>query len=125
MNPKDSELKRSAWDTLRKRFKNPPSAWPTLSLLGIDLSLLAGALTTLTLGPVGHGVSVLLLGVVMLHAYLLHHECVHQSAFGRPWLNTALGHALGFFLLYPFLPRRRAHLLHHAWTGHAHEDPTN
>jgi fatty acid desaturase len=66
-----------------------------------------------------------LITLALLHFYLIHHECVHRAVFARDRYNVLLGELLGFLLLYPFLTRRRSHMLHHAWAGHLDRDPTN
>jgi fatty acid desaturase len=95
-------------------------------VLSFDALLLAVALELdQHEGAFVHGCAVLLLLMVLLHAYLVLHECVHGVVFADGRTNVALGHLLGFVILCPFLSRRRSHALHHAWTGHIELDPTN
>ncbi|MET0287568.1 MAG: fatty acid desaturase [Polyangiales bacterium] len=102
------------------------TSWPSLLVLSWDAALLV--LTSQLArceGLVASMGAVLTLLWVLVHFYLLLHECAHGAVFRRPLHNEILGHLLGFVILCPFLTRRRSHALHHAWTGHPGRDPTN
>lgn len=102
------------------------ASWPTLLVLLFDTLPLGVALELARhQGLLARGCAVLCLLVVLLHAYLVLHECVHGAVFADRRANVVLGHLLGFVTLCPFLSRRRSHALHHAWTGHVERDPTN
>jgi omega-6 fatty acid desaturase (delta-12 desaturase) len=95
------------------------------TVLLLDLALLVSAALLSARGALGAVAAVLPLTLVLLHFYLLHHEAVHKALFRWPLLNQAAGHALGWILAFPFLPRQRSDTLHHIWTGHPTGDPAN
>lgn len=104
----------------------PRVSWPTLLVLLFDTLPLGVALELARHeGLFALGCAVLCLLVVLLHAYLVLHECLHGAVFADRSANVVLGHLLGFVTLCPFLSRRRSHALHHEWTGHIELDPTN
>jgi len=101
-------------------------SWPTLLVLLFDALPLGMAVELARHeGPIALGGAVLCLLFVLLHAYLVLHECVHGAVFADRANNVILGHLLAFVTLCPFLARRRSHALHHEWTGHVELDPTN
>lgn len=103
------------------------SPLPTLLVLLSDISLLALASFLALAAPFACAgfVATPLFTLALLQLYLIHHECVHRAVFQRDRYNVLLGELLGFLLVYPFLARRRSHMLHHAWAGHLERDPTN
>jgi omega-6 fatty acid desaturase (delta-12 desaturase) len=119
------ELDKQAWRRGRGRAATR-TAWPTLWVLACD-ALLLRATVALAQSDRGflYGCAVLTLVPVLVHFYLVLHECSHNAVFVSPRCNEALGHLMGFFVFCPFLSRRRSHAMHHAWTGHAEHDPTN
>lgn len=98
------------------------TSWITLFVLLCDVVLLA---LVLSQSAVGYAVLVSTSLLAFVHVYLVMHECVHGAVFAQHRYNEWLGHLLGFAIGCPFLTRRRAHALHHAWTGHPDRDPTN
>jgi fatty acid desaturase len=119
------ELTRAEWCGLHGAV-DPRSGRGLTLLIGVlDLGLVVGALALGLRAEFWYRVcAVPPLGLALLHAYLLHHECAHGALFRDDRLNRALGHVLGVALLYPFLPRRRAHLTHHRFTADV-RDPAN
>jgi fatty acid desaturase len=109
------------------RQLNPHArALPTCLVLACDLVLASGAAwLAQSSGFVARSAACLLLTLALLHFYLIHHECVHRSVFASDRCNVLLGELLGFVLVYPFLARRRSHMLHHVWAGHLDRDPAN
>jgi acyl-lipid omega-6 desaturase (Delta-12 desaturase) len=117
---------KRAFVALRTELSGHRSALPSCLVLAFDLVLL-GAAGRLASGRtlLACALATLLITLALLHFYLIHHECVHRAVFARDRYNVLLGELLGFVLVYPFLTRRRSHMLHHAWAGHLERDPTN
>ncbi|MDR6500237.1 fatty acid desaturase [Burkholderia ambifaria] len=61
--------------------------------------------------------------LALLHLYLIMHEALHYSVSNTRFYNEVVGHICGWIIGLPFLPRRRSHLGHHAWTAHPPKDP--
>lgn len=122
-----AEFDKPAFLTLRAELAHEGGALLTGLVLLCDLSLLAlAAWLALVASFVGaSALATLLATLALLQLYLIHHECVHRAVFRRDRYNVLLGELLGFLLVYPFLARRRSHMLHHAWAGHLERDPTN
>jgi omega-6 fatty acid desaturase (delta-12 desaturase) len=102
----ESKLDKATWLLKRSALDRHATSWPTLGVLLCDVLLVVAS-------------------VALLQLYVIHHECVHRAVFVDDRYNRWLGHVLGFILVYPFLQRRRSHMLHHAWAGHLSRDPTN
>jgi fatty acid desaturase len=119
-------LDRAAFLSTQRGLRPQHSALPACLVLGFDLAL-AGSAAWLSTAPFASApwLATPLFTLALLHAYLIHHECVHRAVFARDKYNVALGELLGFALAYPFRARRRSHMLHHAWAGHLERDPTN
>ncbi len=119
-------LDRSTFRALQEQLAPRPHAFPTCLVLAADLTL-AGFAAWLACRPdlVARCAASLVLAFVLVHFYLIHHECTHRSVFARDLHNVALGELLGLVLAYPFGARRRSHMLHHVWAGHLERDPAN
>ena len=50
----------------------------------------------------------------LVRTFILFHDCVHGSLFGKKGPNTFFGHLLGLFVFTPFEDWRFSHLRHHA-----------
>src|SRR5262249_36729760 len=61
--------------------------------------------------------------VVTIHAILLFHDCMHQSAFGRRRLEGWIARAIGAYYGCPFHFLRAEHLRHHRRAGLVEDDP--
>lgn len=58
-----------------------------------------------------------LLGAMFTHAVELQHQCLHHSAFRRPWPHRLVGVPLGIPLLVVYSHYRLRHLQHHRYLG--------
>lgn len=71
----------------------------------------------------------LLVPLLVLHGYLLaflfsaEHECAHQTAFRRRWLNLLVGHVAAWLQLLPYEYYRAFHWDHHRFTQNRERDP--
>lgn len=119
-------LDRATFQALHLQLAPRPCPLPTCLVLTVDL-LLAGLAAWLACRPasLARCAASLLFTLVLVHFYLIHHECTHRSVFARDPYNVALGELLGLVLAYPFRARRRSHMLHHVWAGHLERDPAN
>ncbi|HEY0636476.1 MAG TPA: fatty acid desaturase [Pseudonocardiaceae bacterium] len=57
------------------------------------------------------------LGLMYAHLVELQHECLHEHAYSRRWLNRAVGFVCGLFMLSSFWHYKYEHLRHHAYLG--------
>jgi fatty acid desaturase len=107
----------------RRRYR------PRLLLeLGYDAALLAAfglgfGIVLRADGLVGRVGGAALLTVVTIHAILLFHDCMHQSAFGRRRLESWVARAIGAYYGCPFHFLRAEHLRHHRHAGLVDDDP--
>jgi fatty acid desaturase len=96
--------------------------------LGYDLLLLAcfiaGFLLVLRAdGLLGCLAGAAVMTVVTIHAVLLFHDCMHQSAYGHRRVEAWVGRAIGAFYGCPFHFLRDEHLRHHRHAGLVDDDP--
>jgi acyl-lipid omega-6 desaturase (Delta-12 desaturase) len=119
-------MKKQDWLALKDQIEPGQSRWPTVTVIVFDCLVSAIAWRLIHGGTfIGEILSVPLLALVFLHAYLLLHEATHSAISRNKRINALVGHACGWLILMPFLSRQRSHLLHHAWTGHPEGDPAN
>ena len=65
-----------------------------------------------------------LLAFSFLHAFVLLHECGHNTLFPQRALNRVVGHLSGFLTVIPFWNWQRVHARHHRYTGWQDLDAT-
>lgn len=89
-----------------------------------DLFLLAMPGICYQLGwiPGFYALSALVLPIVMFRSFAIMHEAVHGAASKAPW-NDMIGIFYGGVALLAYEPWKRAHLLHHQWSGNIERDP--
>jgi fatty acid desaturase len=56
-------------------------------------------------------------GLMYAHLVELQHECLHEHAYRRRWLNRAVGFVCGLFMLSSYSHYKYDHLRHHASLG--------
>lgn len=56
-------------------------------------------------------------GLMYAHLVELQHECLHEHAYGRRWLNRLVGFTCGIPMLSSFWHYKYEHLRHHAYLG--------
>jgi fatty acid desaturase len=56
-------------------------------------------------------------GLMYAHLVELQHECLHEHAYGRRWLNRLVGFICGIPMLSSFWHYKYEHLKHHAYLG--------
>lgn len=61
--------------------------------------------------------AVLVNGLMYAHLVELQHECLHEHAYSRRWLNRLAGFACGVPMLSSFWHYKYDHLKHHAYLG--------
>lgn len=61
--------------------------------------------------------AVLVLGPMYAHLVELQHECLHEHAYHRRWLNRLVGFLCGIPMLSSFWHYKYEHLRHHAYLG--------
>jgi fatty acid desaturase len=97
----------------------------TAGFLAVDLLLLALGLWLATRGgTAGYVLSQFLFAVLFFHHFAILHECGHETASARSWLNTLTGHYASLFCFMPYYPWKYIHSEHHAWAGNVERDPT-
>jgi fatty acid desaturase len=62
-------------------------------------------------------IAVPVLGMTYAHLVELQHECLHEHAYGRRWLNRLAGFVCGIPMLSSFSHYKYEHLRHHAYLG--------
>jgi fatty acid desaturase len=63
------------------------------------------------------GVSVIAMGMIYAHLVTLQHECLHEHAYHRRWVNRLVGFMCGLFVLSSYSHFKYEHLRHHAFLG--------
>jgi fatty acid desaturase len=61
--------------------------------------------------------AVLVIGLLYAHLVELQHECLHEHAYRRRWLNRLAGFGAGLGMLSSFSHYKYEHLRHHAFLG--------
>jgi fatty acid desaturase len=61
--------------------------------------------------------AIVVLGFMYAHLVELQHECLHEHAYNRRWLNRAVGFVCGLFMLSSYSHYKYDHLRHHASLG--------
>ncbi|WDD91344.1 fatty acid desaturase [Burkholderia sp. FERM BP-3421] len=119
-------MTKEEWLAVRKQLPDGPQGYWTVGLWLLDMSILGGAWLLWTRGSLLARVcAVVLAELSVIQIYLILHEAIHRSVCRNRFINEAVGHASGWLIALPFLPRRRNHLGHHAWTAHPKRDPEN
>jgi acyl-lipid omega-6 desaturase (Delta-12 desaturase) len=115
---------KAAYLALKRELMTRPRTLVSVAVFGEIVALMALALWLAGRSWPEYLVSQLLLAVAFFQSFGLLHECVHNIAAPKAWVNDLLGHlaSLGCFL--PFFPWRSIHQQHHLWTGHLDRDPT-
>lgn len=85
-----------------------------VALMLVGASWAAIALTRSWLVTV---LAIALNGLVYAHLIELQHECLHEHAYGRRWLNRLVGFICGIPMLSSFWHYKYDHLRHHAYLG--------
>jgi len=62
-------------------------------------------------------VAIIILGLIYAHLVELQHECLHEHAYNRRWLNRLTGFIAGIFMMSSFSHYKYEHLRHHAYLG--------
>eukprot|EP00466_Bigelowiella_natans_P004658 jgi/Bigna1/38602/e_gw1.27.33.1 len=100
---------------------------PALVRLFIHLALiLTFALLIVWTRTTKSGLWALLLppyGILLTFLFALSHECTHQTAFRRRWINDISGHAIAPIIALPFIWFRYFHRAHHMYTNDPTKDP--
>ncbi|GGL16585.1 hypothetical protein Sme01_36650 [Sphaerisporangium melleum] len=76
-----------------------------------------GATLALRPEPLAIAAGVVILAAMYTHAVELQHQCLHHSAFLRPWQHRLVGVPLGIPLLVVYSHYRLRHLQHHRHLG--------
>lgn len=122
----DHYISKQEWKKVWDEFTRSKVKNTTVYLFVFDIVLLVLSFSLRTKETILFTVlSFLLLLLVFIHLYLIMHEATHQTVSAKRLINDSIGHFCGWFILLPFLPRQRNHLLHHIWTAHPGKDPEN
>jgi fatty acid desaturase len=86
---------------------------------GLAVALAVGGWVAMALFPTWPVIVVagLMLGLVYAHLVELQHECLHEHAYGRRWLNRMVGFLCGVPMMSSFWHYKYEHLRHHAYLG--------
>lgn len=98
----------------------PDDLRSALQLAGNLVALFALEAAIVASAPSRPGLAVLLAlpaGGFLVRLFIALHDCGHGAYFGAPWLNAAVGRALGFLTLTPFGWWKLSHDAHHAASG--------
>ncbi|NIE55265.1 MULTISPECIES: fatty acid desaturase [unclassified Burkholderia] len=118
-------MTQDEWRSVKATLPNGPTGHLTLALWFADVALLAAAWVLWLAGGPGRIAALVLATLALIHLYLIMHEALHNAASRTRACNEAIGHLCGWIIGLPYLPRRRTHLGHHAWTAHPTRDPEN
>lgn len=117
-------MTRQDWELVKTEL-GTPSHMPTFGVIALDLAVFALSAWLSQQGPCAMLLAIALLTLVLHHAYLLAHDATHAAISKHAWLNDLVGQVASWLITVPFLTRRRAHMLHHSFTGHPEGDPVN
>ncbi|PCE27233.1 fatty acid desaturase family protein [Burkholderia ubonensis] len=118
-------MTKDEWLAVKEQLPQGPTGGATIALWCADLALLVAAWLLWCHGGLAR-IPAFLLGVLaLLHLYLIMHEALHFAVSRVSFWNEGVGHVCAWVIGLPFLPRRRTHLAHHAWTAHPTGDPEN
>lgn len=117
-------MTRQDWELVKAEL-GAPSHGPTFLVIALDLIALGLAAWLSQQGALTWLPAIALLTLVLHHAYLLAHDATHGAISEHAWLNDSVGQIASWLITVPFLTRRRAHMLHHSFTGHPEGDPVN
>jgi fatty acid desaturase len=83
------------------------------------VALVAGVSSAVALKPVWWLIvpAVIVNGLLFAHLVELQHECLHEHAYTRRWLNRVVGLIAGTPMLSSFWHYKYEHLRHHAYLG--------
>ncbi|WGS45630.1 fatty acid desaturase [Burkholderia sp. JSH-S8] len=118
-------MTKDEWLSVKKQLPQGPTGAATIALWLADLALLAAAWTMWHSGGWWCVPAYLVGMLAVLHFYLIMHEATHAAVSRVAFVNDGIGHVCSWIIGLPFLPRRRSHLGHHAWTAHPTGDPEN
>ena len=118
-------MTKDEWHSIKEQLPNGPTGGETSALWLFDRALLAAAWPLWLSGGFARLAALVLAMLALLHLYLIMHEALHYSVSNTSFYNEFVGHICGWIIGLPFLPRRRSHLGHHAWTAHPSRDPEN
>mgnify|MGYP001619007504 CR=1 FL=1 len=96
---------------------------PTVVLLAVCLTVLAGSVTGHLIGVLPLAASAVLDSIALYAIYTVHHEAVHRTAHRNRVANDLMGRVAGFVEGISFAMFRILHLQHHANTNHPERDP--
>jgi omega-6 fatty acid desaturase (delta-12 desaturase) len=103
-----------------RRASRPDGRRSALQLVG-NLAALAGLEVAIARLAPAHPVLALALalpaGGFLVRLFITLHDCGHGACFRTPWIETAVGRALGFLTLTPFSWWKLSHDAHHAGSG--------
>jgi omega-6 fatty acid desaturase (delta-12 desaturase) len=120
MSPADCAALARRLRSAARAASRPDGRRSALQLAGNLLAL--GVLETAiaTVAPSRPGIALLLAlpaGGFLVRLFIALHDCGHGAYFRAPWLNMAVGRALGLLTLTPFGWWRLSHDAHHAGSG--------
>ncbi|MGY4730735.1 fatty acid desaturase family protein [Burkholderia pyrrocinia] len=118
-------MTKDEWYSIKEQLPHGPTGNETIALWLFDLALLAAAWPLWLAGGFSRIPALLLAMLALLHLYLIMHDALHYSVSSTRFYNEVVGHLCSWIIGLPFLPRRRSHLGHHAWTAHPSRDPEN
>lgn len=98
---------------------------PALRKLVLWVLVLAATTTLITLAWDSWLIwpAMFLQGIVLVHHFLLQHECVHYTVFRTRRLNDVVGQICGLIILLPHRFFRYEHCDHHTYTQLTGDDP--
>jgi beta-carotene hydroxylase len=110
-------------DRLRALLRNVPTAWPTLVLAGVAISLWLAAMAAASLELVPLWCAGALAAVCAFVAFTPMHDSAHRSLSRYRLLNDTIGRASSVLLAAPYAAFRHVHLEHHKHTNDPAHDP--
>ncbi|MFC5474746.1 fatty acid desaturase family protein [Paraherbaspirillum soli] len=119
-------MTKEEWLAIRQQLPDDTRIQWTQLLYIVDLCVLVAAWLIWLKAPVWIRPGALILAAIAtIQIYLILHEAAHGSVSNKRRINDLVGHLCGWMIFLPFLPRRRYHMAHHAWTAHPLRDPEN
>ena len=118
-------MRKKEYMLVRKHLNFSRRWGPSLAVLLLNTGLFTAGITLAQADFWGATVlAIALLAFAMNQAYLVVHECAHNTFLPTTLANTLVGNLYGGLALIPFLARKQEHTKHHLWTGNVEHEPS-
>lgn len=109
-------MNREQFLSLKNSIRYCNNNFYSFMVILFNLGLFVISIIFFKLGGIFYILSILLFSIQFNHAFLIVHECVHNSFFTNKHVNIIIGHIASIFAFLPFYARKKEHLEHHRTT---------